>query len=175
MGANPVMPFHLPCSQQAVLDQAPVCTPEVQELWITVRSGSRQPVTRLVCQGSRDGTTLTYSIAGGEGQPSHSTTQPLTALWQSRLSCPGNEDGRFQLEGNTILYLPNNPPEPRTFVLLVEVWGGSSAPRRSTVVALVVHITPRSTSVPPSTTTQRTVSTAQCRRCSQVREAPWPS
>ncbi|NXD63398.1 CDHR4 protein, partial [Eolophus roseicapillus] len=116
---------------QAVLDQAPVCTPEVQELWITARSGSRQPVTRLACQGSRDGTTLTYAIAGG------------------------NEDGHFQLEGNTVLYLPNNLPEPRNFVLLVEVWGGSGASRRSTVVALVVHVTPRSTPVPPSTTTPR--------------------
>ncbi|XP_061314208.1 cadherin-related family member 4 isoform X3 [Pezoporus flaviventris] len=118
--------------QQAVLDQAPVCIPEVQELWIIARSGSRQPVTRLACQGSRDGTTLTYNIAGG------------------------NEDGRFQLEGNTVLYLPNNLPEPRTFVLLVEVSGGSGTSRHSTVVALVVHITPRSTPVPPSTTTQRT-------------------
>ncbi|XP_061202964.1 cadherin-related family member 4 isoform X4 [Neopsephotus bourkii] len=117
---------------QAVLDQVPVCTPEVQELWITARSGSRQPVTRLACQGSRDGTTLAYIIAGG------------------------NEDGCFQLEGNTVLYLPNNLPEPRTFVLLVEVWGGSGTSRRSTVVALVVHITPRSTPVPPSTTTERT-------------------
>ncbi|NXK77611.1 CDHR4 protein, partial [Amazona guildingii] len=117
---------------QAVLDQAPVCTPEVQELWIVARSGSRQPVTRLACQGSRDGTTLTYSIAGG------------------------NENGHFQLEGNTVLYLSNNLPEPRTFVLLVEVWSGSSASRRSTVMALVVHITPRSTPVPPSTTTQHT-------------------
>ncbi|KAM8994420.1 cadherin-related family member 4 [Ara ararauna] len=117
---------------QPVLDQAPVCTPEVQELWITARSGSRQPVTRLACQGSRDGTTLTYSIVGG------------------------NENGCFQLEGSTVLYLPNNLPEPRTFVLLVEVWGGSSTSRRSTVVALVVHITPWSTPVPPSTTTQRT-------------------
>ncbi|XP_033921747.1 cadherin-related family member 4 [Melopsittacus undulatus] len=117
---------------QAVLDQAPVCTPEVQELWITARSGSRQPVTRLACQGSRDGATLTYSIAGG------------------------NEDGRFQLEGNSVLYLPNNLPEPRTFVLLVEVWAGSGTPRHSTAVALVVHVTPRSTPVPPSTTTQRT-------------------
>uniref|UniRef100_A0A8C6N6A9 Uncharacterized protein n=1 Tax=Melopsittacus undulatus TaxID=13146 RepID=A0A8C6N6A9_MELUD len=115
---------------QAVLDQAPVCTPEVQELWITARSGSRQPVTRLACQGSRDGATLTYSIAGG------------------------NEDGRFQLEGNSVLYLPNNLPEPRTFVLLVEVWAGSGTPRHSTAVALVVHVTPRSTPVPPSTTTQ---------------------
>ncbi|XP_030357173.1 cadherin-related family member 4 isoform X3 [Strigops habroptila] len=117
---------------QAVLDHVPVCTPKMQELWITARSGSRQLVTRLACQGSRDGTTLAYTIAGG------------------------NEDGRFQLEGSTVLYLPNNIPEPRAFVLLVEVWGGSGASRRSTVVALVVHVTPRSTPVPPSTTTWRT-------------------
>ncbi|XP_010140401.1 PREDICTED: cadherin-related family member 4, partial [Buceros rhinoceros silvestris] len=68
----------------------------------------------------------------------------------------GNEDGHFRLEGNTVFYLPNDPAEPRTFVLLVEVWGGAAAPHRSTVVALVVHVTPRSTPVPPSTTTQRT-------------------
>lgn len=78
----------------------------------------------------------------------------------SRPSCPGNEDGRFQLEGNTLFYLPNDLAEPRTFVLLVEVRGGPSAPRRSTTVALVVHVTPRSTPVPPSTTTLRTVSRA---------------
>ncbi|NXV96394.1 CDHR4 protein, partial [Calonectris borealis] len=118
--------------QQAVPDQAPVCTPEVQELRITTRLGGPQPVTRLACQGSPDGATLAYTIAGG------------------------NEDGRFQLEGNTLFYLPNDLAEPRTFVLLVEVWGGPGAPRRSTVVALVVHVTPRSTPVPPSTTTRRT-------------------
>ncbi|XP_059679163.1 cadherin-related family member 4 [Gavia stellata] len=117
---------------QAVPDQAPVCTPEVQELRITARSGSRQPVTRLVCQGSPDGAALAYTIAGG------------------------NEDGRFQLEGNTLFYLPDDLAEPRTFVLLVEVWGSPSVPRRSTLVALVVHVTPRSTPVPPSTTTRRT-------------------
>lgn len=78
----------------------------------------------------------------------------------SRPSCPGNEDGRFQLEGNTLFYLPNELAEPRTFVLLVEVRGGPSAPRRSTTVALVVHVTPRSTPVPPSTTTLHTVSRA---------------
>ncbi|NXF43046.1 CDHR4 protein, partial [Oceanites oceanicus] len=117
---------------QAVLDQAPVCTPEVQELQIMARSGGRQSVTRLACQGSPDGATLAYTIAGG------------------------NEDGRFQLEGNTLFYLPNDLAEPRTFVLLVEVWGSPSAPRRSTVVALVVHVTPRSTPVPPSTTTWHT-------------------
>ncbi|NXK38582.1 CDHR4 protein, partial [Piprites chloris] len=116
---------------QAVPDQVPVCTPEVQELWITAGSpGSRQPVTRLACHGSPDGATLTYTIVGG------------------------NEDGCFRLEGNTVAYLPNDQVEPRTFVLLVEVWGSSGARRRSTVVALVVHVTPRSTPVPPSTTTQ---------------------
>ncbi|NXM33529.1 CDHR4 protein, partial [Oxyruncus cristatus] len=118
---------------QAVPDQVPVCTPEVQELRITAGSpGSRQPVTRFACHGSPDGATLTYTIAGG------------------------NEDGRFWLEGNTIGYFPTDQVEPCTFVLLVEVWGGSAARRRSTVVALVVHVTPRSTPVPPSTTTQHT-------------------
>ncbi|XP_009983074.1 PREDICTED: cadherin-related family member 4, partial [Tauraco erythrolophus] len=38
----------------AVPNQAPVCTPEVQELHITAGLGSRQPVTRLACQGSPD-------------------------------------------------------------------------------------------------------------------------
>ncbi|NXO52482.1 CDHR4 protein, partial [Aramus guarauna] len=118
--------------QQPVLDQAPVCTPEVQELRITAGWGSRQPVTRLACQGSPDGVTLSYAIAGG------------------------NEDGRFRLEGNTLFYLPDDLPEPRTFVLLAEVWSSPGVPRRSTVVALVVHVTPRSTPVPPSTTTRRT-------------------
>ncbi|NXN67256.1 CDHR4 protein, partial [Himantopus himantopus] len=117
---------------QAVPNQTPVCTPEVQELRITARLGGRQPVTRLACQGSPDGATLAYTITGG------------------------NEDGHFRLEGNTLFYLPDDLAEPRTFVLLVEVWGGPSAPRRSTVVALVVHVTPQSTPVPPSTTTQLT-------------------
>ncbi|XP_051649131.1 cadherin-related family member 4 [Manacus candei] len=118
---------------QAVPDQVPVCTPEVQELRITAGSpGSRQPVTRLACHGSPNGDTLTYTIVGG------------------------NEDGRFRLEGNTVVYLPNDQVEPRTFVLLVEVWGGSGARRHSTVVALVMHVTPWSTPVPPSTTTQHT-------------------
>ncbi|NXF71480.1 CDHR4 protein, partial [Sclerurus mexicanus] len=118
---------------QAVPDQVPVCIPEVQELWITAGSpGSRQPVTRLACHGSSDGAKLTYTITGG------------------------NENGRFRLEGNTVVYLPNNQVEPRTFVLLVEVWGGSGARHRSTVVALVVHVTPWSTPVPPSTTTEHT-------------------
>ncbi|NWR84245.1 CDHR4 protein, partial [Furnarius figulus] len=118
---------------QAVPDQVPVCIPEVQELWITAGSpGSRQPVTRLACLGSSDGAKLMYTITGG------------------------NENGRFRLEGNTVVYLPNNQVEPRTFVLLVEVWGGSGARRRSTVVALVVHVTPWSTPVPPTTTTQHT-------------------
>ncbi|NXX18068.1 CDHR4 protein, partial [Podargus strigoides] len=117
---------------QAVPDQAPVCTPEVQELRITAMSGSRQPVTRLACQGNPDGAELAYAIAGG------------------------NEDGHFRLEGNTLFCVPNDLAEPRTFVLLVEVWGSPGVPRRSTVVALVVHVTPRSTSVPPSTTTRLT-------------------
>ncbi|NXT13886.1 CDHR4 protein, partial [Prunella fulvescens] len=117
---------------QAVPDQLPVCIPEVQELRITAGSpGSRQPVTRLVCHGP-DSAVLTYSIVGG------------------------NEDGRFRLEGNTLVYLPNDRAEPQPFVLLVEVWGGSGGRRRSSVVALVVHVTPRSTPVPPSTTSQRT-------------------
>ncbi|NWT66690.1 CDHR4 protein, partial [Prunella himalayana] len=118
---------------QAVPDQLPVCIPEVQELRITAGSpGSRQPVTRLVCHGGPDSAVLTYSIVGG------------------------NEDGRFRLEGNTVVYLPNDRAEPQPFVLLVEVWGGSGGRRRSSVVALVVHVTPRSTPVPPSTSSQRT-------------------
>ncbi|CAM9364119.1 unnamed protein product [Bubo scandiacus] len=117
---------------QAVPDQPPVCTPEVQELRITAGSGGRQPVTRLACQGSPDGAVPAYAITGG------------------------NKDGRFRLEGNTLFYLPDDLAEPRTFVLVVEVWVSPSTPRRSTVVALVVHVTPRSTLVPPTTTTQRT-------------------
>ncbi|NXD04278.1 CDHR4 protein, partial [Certhia familiaris] len=118
---------------QAVPDQLPVCIPEVQELRITAGSpGSRQPVTRLVCHSSPDSAVLTYTIVGG------------------------NEDGRFRLEGNTLVYLPNGRAQPHPFVLLVEVWGGSGARSRSSLVALVVHITPWSTLVPPSTTTQYT-------------------
>ncbi|NXB04655.1 CDHR4 protein, partial [Cnemophilus loriae] len=118
---------------QAVPDQRPVCIPEVQELQITAGSpGSRQPVTRLVCHSNPDSAALTYTIVGG------------------------NEDGRFRLEGNTLVYFPSHRAEPRPFVLLVEVWGGSGARRRSSVVALVVRVTPRSTPVPPSTTTQHT-------------------
>ncbi|NWY21027.1 CDHR4 protein, partial [Aphelocoma coerulescens] len=118
---------------QAVPDQLPVCIPEVQELRITAGSpGSRQPVTHLVCHSSPDSVVLAYTIVGG------------------------NEDGRFRLEGNTLVYLPNDQAKPRTFVLLVEVWGGSGARRRSSMVALVVHVTPWSTPVPPSTTTQHT-------------------
>ncbi|XP_059712184.1 cadherin-related family member 4 [Haemorhous mexicanus] len=119
---------------QAVPDQLPVCIPEVQELRITAGSpGSRQPVTRLVCQGGPDSALLTYNIVGG------------------------NEDGRFRLEGNTLVYLPSDRAEPHPFVLLVEVWGGSGGRRRrSSLVALVVHVTPRSTPLPPSTTTQHT-------------------
>ncbi|NXC05183.1 CDHR4 protein, partial [Orthonyx spaldingii] len=118
---------------QAVPDQPPVCIPEVQELRITAGSpGSRQPVTRLECRGSPDSAVLTHTMVGG------------------------NEDGRFRLEGNTLVYLPNDRAEPRTFVLLVEVWGGSGGRRRSSTVALVVHVTPRSTPVPPSPTARHT-------------------
>ncbi|NWR21672.1 CDHR4 protein, partial [Emberiza fucata] len=118
---------------QAVPDQLPECTPEVQELRITAGSpGSRQPVTSLLCHGSPDSAPLTYSIVGG------------------------NEDGRFRLERNTLVYLPGDRAEPQPFVLLVEVWGGSGGRRRSSLVALVVQVTPRSTPVPASTTTQRT-------------------
>ncbi|NXH22228.1 CDHR4 protein, partial [Bucco capensis] len=117
---------------QAVPDQAPVCTPEVQELWIVAGSYSRQPVTRLACQGSPDGATLAYIITGG------------------------NEERRFQLQGNTVFYLPDDLAEPRTFVLLVKVWSSPGVPHRSTMVALVVHIIPWSTPVPPSTTTWHT-------------------
>ncbi|NXC83032.1 CDHR4 protein, partial [Cercotrichas coryphoeus] len=118
---------------QAVPDQLPVCIPEVQELQITAGSpGSRQPITRLVCHGSPDSAALTYNIVGG------------------------NEDGRFRLEGSTLVYVPSDRAEPRPFVLLVEVWGGSGARRRSTLVALVVHVASRSTPVPPSSSTQHT-------------------
>ncbi|NXY52812.1 CDHR4 protein, partial [Callaeas wilsoni] len=143
---------------QAVRHQLPVCIPEVQELRITAGSpGSRQPVTRLVCHSSPDSVALTYTVVGGEERPSRGANQP--SPWcdtEQTLSRPGNEDGRFRLEGNTLVYLPNDRAEPRTFVLLVEVWGGSGARRQSIVVALVVHVTPRSTPVPPSTTTQHT-------------------
>ncbi|NXE39245.1 CDHR4 protein, partial [Ptilorrhoa leucosticta] len=142
---------------QAVPDQLPVCIPEVQELQITAGSpGSRQPVTLLVCHSSPDSAVLTYTIVGGEERPSHGTNQLSPWCDTERPSHPGNEDGRFRLEGNTLVYLPNDRAEPRTFVLLVEVWGGSGARRRSSMVALVVHVTPRSTPVPPSTTTQHT-------------------
>ncbi|XP_009995253.1 PREDICTED: cadherin-related family member 4 [Chaetura pelagica] len=107
---------------QAVLDKAPVCTPEVQELWVTARS-AQAPHCHVALSG-----------------PSY----------------PGNEEGRFQLQGNTLFCLSDDLPETRTFVLLVEVWGRPSVPRRSTMVALVVHITPWSTTVPPSTTTRHT-------------------
>ncbi|XP_071669148.1 cadherin-related family member 4 isoform X3 [Patagioenas fasciata] len=113
---------------QAVPAQVPVCTPEVQELRIMAGLGGHQPVTRVVCQASPNGATLAYAITGG------------------------NEDGHFRLEGNTLFYLPGDLAEPHTFMLLVEVWGGPSGPRHSTVVALVVHVTPQSTAVPPSTT-----------------------
>ncbi|XP_067159748.1 cadherin-related family member 4 [Apteryx mantelli] len=117
---------------QAVLNEAPVCTPEVQELRITSKPATRQPVTRLACQGSRDGATLSYAIIRG------------------------NEDRHFRLEGNTLFHVPNGLAEPRTFVLLVEVWSGPSVPRRSTTVMLVVHVVPRTTTVLPRTTVQRT-------------------
>ncbi|XP_039590125.1 cadherin-related family member 4 [Passer montanus] len=118
---------------QAVPDQLPVCIPEVQELRVTAGPpGSRQPVTRLACHGGPDSAGLIYTIVGG------------------------NEDGRFRLEGNTLVYLPSDRAERHPFVLLVEVAGGSGGRRRSSVVALVVHVTPRSTPVPPSTSTQHT-------------------
>ncbi|XP_057887959.1 cadherin-related family member 4 isoform X4 [Melospiza georgiana] len=118
---------------QAVPDQLPECTPEVQELRITAGApGSRQPVTRLLCHGGPDSASLTYTIVGG------------------------NEDGRFRMEGSTLVYLPAARAEPRPSVLLVEVGGGSGGRRRSSLVALVVQVTPRSTPVPASTTTQRT-------------------
>ncbi|NWW47731.1 CDHR4 protein, partial [Pedionomus torquatus] len=117
---------------QTVVNRAPVCTPEVQELRITARLGSRQPVTRLACQGSPNGAALAYAIT------------------------EGNEDGCFRLEGNTLFYVPDDLAEPRTFVLLVEVWGGPSAPHPRTMVALVVHVTPQTTPVPPSSMTQHT-------------------
>nr|NP_001393307.1 cadherin-related family member 4 precursor [Gallus gallus] len=117
---------------QAVPQRAPLCNPEVQELRITAGTGSWQPVTRLVCRGDPEGTTLSYAIVGG------------------------NEDGRFRQEGNVLSYIPNGLAEPRTFVLLVEVWGNTGSPRRSTVLALVVHVTPRSTPAPPSTATLHT-------------------
>ncbi|XP_025910815.1 cadherin-related family member 4 [Apteryx rowi] len=117
---------------QAVLNEAPVCTPEVLELRITSKPATRQPVTRLACQGSRDGATLSYAIIRG------------------------NEDRHFRLEGNTLFHVPNGLAEPRTFVLLVEVWSGPSVPRRSTTVMLVVHVVPRTTTVLPRTTVQRT-------------------
>ncbi|NXL87103.1 CDHR4 protein, partial [Alectura lathami] len=117
---------------QAVPERAPLCNPEVQELRITAGTGSRQPVTRLACRGDPEGTTLSYAIVGG------------------------NEDGRFRLDGSILSYVPDGLAEPRTFVLLVEVWSGLGAPRPSTVLALVVHVTPRSTPVPPSTAARRT-------------------
>ncbi|NXP37494.1 CDHR4 protein, partial [Leiothrix lutea] len=135
---------------QAVPDPRPVCIPEVQELRITAGSpGSRQPVTRLVCHSSPDSAALTYNIVGG------------------------NEAGRFRLEGNTLVYLPNDRAEPHPFVLLVEVWGGSGGRRRSSAVALVVHVTPRSTPVPPSTTTQHTTLPPQTPLVVMQTDAVW--
>ncbi|NWY05471.1 CDHR4 protein, partial [Nothoprocta ornata] len=116
---------------QAVLSEAPVCTPEVQELRITSRAGGRQPVTRLACQGGREGAALSYAIARG------------------------NEDGRFRMEGNTLLHVPSGLEQPRTFVLLVEVWAGPSRPRRSAVVMLVLHVTLQSTTAPPRSVARR--------------------
>nr|XP_025962417.1 LOW QUALITY PROTEIN: cadherin-related family member 4 [Dromaius novaehollandiae] len=117
---------------QAALSEVPVCTPEVQELRIIAKPATRQPVTRLACQGSRNGATLSYAIIRG------------------------NEDRHFRLEGNTLFHVPNGHAEPRTFVLLVEVWGGPSVPRRSTTVMLVVHVIPWTTTAPPRTTARRT-------------------
>ncbi|XP_062441908.1 cadherin-related family member 4 [Rhea pennata] len=116
---------------QAVLSEVPVCTPEVQELRITSKPATRQPVTRLACQGSHNSATLSYAIIRG------------------------NEDRHFRLEGNTLFHVPNGLAEPRTFVLLVEVWGGPTVPHRSTTVMLVVHVIPRTTTVLPRTTAQR--------------------
>ncbi|NXG53197.1 CDHR4 protein, partial [Psilopogon haemacephalus] len=117
---------------QAVPDQAPQCIPEVQELWIAAGPGDRQPVTRLVCQGSPSSAALTYAVAGG------------------------NKDGRFQLEGNSVFYLSKDLSEPCTYVLLVKVWSSPGGLQHSTMVALVVHVSLRSTPVPPSTTTWHT-------------------
>ncbi|XP_072203569.1 cadherin-related family member 4 isoform X2 [Excalfactoria chinensis] len=117
---------------QAVPEWPPLCNPEVQELRITAGTGSRQPVTRLVCRGDPEGATLSYAIVGG------------------------NEDGHFRQEGSVLSYIPSGLAEPRTFVLLVEVWGNAGPRRRSTVLALVVHVTPRSTAAPRSTTAPRT-------------------
>ncbi|OXB78655.1 UNVERIFIED_CONTAM: hypothetical protein H355_002620 [Colinus virginianus] len=144
------------CSRQAVPERAPLCNPEVQELRITAGTGSRQPVTRLLCRGDPEGTTLSYAIVGGEEHPSAVTHLFSTAGALSTPSHAGNEDGHFQQEGSTLSYIPGSLAEPRTFVLLVEVWGSTGSPRRSTVLALVVHVTPRSTPAPPSTTTLRT-------------------
>ncbi|XP_068550315.1 cadherin-related family member 4 isoform X5 [Anas acuta] len=122
-----------PCTVTVRLQAVPEprCTPEVQELRITAGRGGRQPITQLACRSDPDTAALSYTIAGG------------------------NEDGRFRLDGSTLSYIPDGLAEPRTFVLLVEVRGGPGA-SRSTVVAVVVHVTPRSTTVPPSTTTRRT-------------------
>lgn len=151
------------CSRQAMPQRAPLCNPEVQELRITAGTGSRQPVTHLVCSGDPEGTTLSYAIVGGEEQPSTVICLFSTAGVLSRPSYAGNEDGHFRQEGSVLSYIPTGLAEPRTFVLLVEVWGSSRSPRRSTMLALVVHVTPRSTPVPPSTTTLHTVSSI-----------PWP-
>ncbi|XP_010221646.1 PREDICTED: LOW QUALITY PROTEIN: cadherin-related family member 4, partial [Tinamus guttatus] len=127
---------------QAVLGEAPVCTPEVQELRVT--SKAAQPVTRLACQGSSEGAPLSYAIIRGE-----------ELQQRGGASCPGNEDRHFRVEGNTLLHVPNGLDQPRTFVLLVEVWGGPGVPRRSTTVMLVVHVTPQPTTVPPWSTAWR--------------------
>ncbi|NXD18158.1 CDHR4 protein, partial [Nothocercus nigrocapillus] len=141
---------------QAVLGEAPVCTPEVQELRITSKAGGRQPVTRLACQGSREAAALSYAIVRGAEPGSGCGARPRAAACAlSSASCPGNEDRHFRMEGNTLLHVPNGPDEPRTFVLLVEVWGGTGVPRRSTAVVLVVHVTPQSTTVPPRTPARR--------------------
>ncbi|NWI14022.1 CDHR4 protein, partial [Crypturellus soui] len=138
---------------QAVLSEAPVCTPEVQELRITSRAGGRQPVTRLTCQSSREGAPLSYAIIRGE-EPLRSPAS-CCGLALSRASCPGNEDRHFRMEGNTLFHVPNGLDQPRTFVLLVEVWAGPSVPHRSTTAMLVVHVTPQPTTVPPRSSARR--------------------
>ncbi|NXA33365.1 CDHR4 protein, partial [Eudromia elegans] len=141
---------------QAVLGEVPVCTPEVQELRITSKVGGRQPVSRLACQGSREGAALSYAIVRGEERPRRCGARPRAAAWVfSGASRAGNEDRHFRMEGNTLFHVPTGLEQPRTFVLLVEVWGVPGVPRRSTTVILVVHVTPQATTVPPRSTARR--------------------
>ena len=86
------------CSWQAVPQRAPLCNPEVQELRITAGTGSWQPVTRLVCRGDPEGTTMSYAIVGGEEQPCAAARLFSTAEVLSGSSYTGNEDGRFRHE-----------------------------------------------------------------------------